>query len=364
MLDRALESIARMPQEGLILKAALDLRLVAVSTLLPLAQTRRMFELLSEAEHLATLMCDERRLCAIYNQYSMARFLSGEFSEALESSQRGAALARARGDQPTHLISRFVSGQACHGLGRFRASIEAQLEVIDAFSGAMESERGAWAGYPALHARAFLISSCLELGMLDEARRAVEYGSALAERIEHPFSQAFFRCSVGLYLMADGRPKEAVALMEKTLELCIEAEVRTLYPTTVSRLALAHLSAGQLPQAEQALEPMLRNGAIEPETDFYSWLYVLRAASELRLRQGHLDDARRLARLATDACRRSGAMGELAKMQGIVARIEVACEPANREASAEACTEAIQIADRLEMKLLRGQLAETKLLSG
>jgi len=341
--DRALETFDQMPRDQTIAKASIDLRAVVLNALLPLGDHERLLRNLREAEQLAESIGDLRRLGLVQSNLGMTLWLSGQNAAALEMTQKALAIATRLGNEALALGTMFNLGMIHHALGEYRQAIEVHAEILPALTGARESQRMNWGGYPGVFVRTFLAQSCLELGRTDEAADYVAYGSALADRFRHPYSQAMIRSIEGQLLLARDRPTEAIAMLDETLALCLAKEIHTMRPLIAARLAMAWLRIGEVRRPGEILAPVL-----EPEvfrrSGVYIWADLFLAAAETHLAAGATDEAVRYTRDAEILCRRNGALGQLAYSLELLGRID-----RDREDAATATREAAEIARRLGM---------------
>jgi len=346
MLDEVMASFSAMPQERPILKASVDLRMVIANALLPLGQHARIVEVLTEAEHTAQQIQDPRRLGTIYNQQSLALWLTGRYESMARTSSEALRLAEAIGHSEIGLSARFMAAASQHALGEYESAARSLDGVLQGFAGDREGRRVGWSGYPSLMARTFLIDALLQLGRVEEAGGHAEYGWRLGDQLGHPYSKALIRSSVVLWLLAEGRNKEATELCEDTRELCEKYDIRTMHAIIAARLAETHVRSGRLEAALEVLAPALQEkvylrGAMWTQVDLF------RVAAEASLLRRDLEEACSLADHAEKLCRTSHARGQLAQVLEVSARLEQALE--HRLRALDVASEAMEIAQDLGM---------------
>jgi tetratricopeptide (TPR) repeat protein len=349
--DRALEMFEQMPEDGAKLKAAIDLRAVVLNALLPLGDHARMVRTLREAEQLAQSIGDERRLGVVQSNLAMGLWLSGENDQALELAERAAALADRLGNEALALGARFNIGIILHAQGRYEQAVAVHTRLLPHLVD-RERERMNWGGYPGVFVRTYLAQSCLELGRFAAAGEYVAYASSLADRFNHPYSQAMIRAIAGQLLLAQERPQDAIALLDATVTLCREHEIFTMWPLIAARLAAGFVRVGHIQPAREALEPVLAPATYQ-RSGVYIWGELFLAAGETELADGAPDKAAGFAQQAEALCRKNGAIGQLAHALELLARVEEMQgrgEPPRRRA------EALALARMLGMQPLVARL--------
>ena len=346
MLEGVMSSFASMPQEPQILKASIDLRLVTCNALLPLGEHARLIEVLAQAEHMASALGDTRRLGTVYNQQSLALWLSGEYEAMSRTTTEAARLARSTEHTEIGLSARFMSGVLCHARGRYADAVAELSEFLSGFDGDRESTRSGWSAYPVLSSRMFLIDALLQLGRQREAGHHAQYAWALGDRIGHPYSQALARSSVVLWLLAEKRAKDAVSLAEDTRRLCERHHLLTMNATVAARSAAAYLQHDDLDAALGVLHPALDPQVYERSA---AWTQVdlFRVAAEANLIRGDIEQAHQHAQKAERFCRDHRAEGQLAHVLLVSAGVEAARE--EPDLAVERLRESLEIAQELHM---------------
>jgi tetratricopeptide (TPR) repeat protein len=162
-----------------------------------------------------------------------------------------------------------------------------------------------------------LVQCLTELGQFDDGSRYGQEAMRIAEAAGHAFSlyQAW-RSLASLYL-CQGALNHAIALLERALALCQEADLPYGVPATVSRLGWADAQAGHPVEALADLEQMGQLAASHRTAGGYAmWLVLL---SEGYVAVGRLSAAIPLAHeaLATARDRKErGAKGYAPRLLG------------------------------------------------
>jgi class 3 adenylate cyclase/tetratricopeptide (TPR) repeat protein len=357
IFERALETFAQMPPDEAAQRAAIDLRLAVVNALMPLGDHARLLETVREAQRLAESHGDERRVGVCCAHLGTALWLSAENEQALASGVRGSELGQRLRNQALYLGSRFATGMAYHGLGQYRRAIETHGEMLRAFTGKMETVRSGWSGYPVIFARTYIGHSHLELGELEPARELIVSGSELADRFAHPYSQAMIRWAYGQLLLWTQRTDEAIALLGRTLELCLQHDVLTMYTGIAAQFAAAYLQRGDAELALSVLQPVL-DPKVYHRSGKFLWVELFLAAASAHLLRGDLAHAEPFAREAEQLCRVAQARGQLAYALEVRAQLAAARgDAAGREQARAHQREALDLTEQLGMRLLRERLA-------
>ncbi len=316
LIDRGLAMLPRLPQGEARSAAAINLRLSALAPLVPLGEPERMVRLLHEAEEIASAS-DKGRLGAIYSQMTLALWMSGEHQRGLATGERALAIARAQGDLALQIAARSNLGMVHHALANFHEAIEIHRALLKELGGDLERRRLGWAVYPSVACRAFLGSSLVYVGELEEARAHLEAGCRIADELNHPYSRAFVRDPLGIFHLTLGHVEEALEVFETGSQIARENEVRTVYAPIAGRLALCLAELGRHDEAIRLCEDALAR-KLHRLGGVYGLRYVLLAATAAYTGAGRYEEA--LAR-ALELEQGSAASGERAHRAEALLRI-------------------------------------------
>src|SRR5207247_1729266 len=112
-VEQALEALRRLPAFREVAERTIDLRFEIRQSYVPLREPERMLEHLREAQTQAEAIEDRARLgwALIYRAHGL--FLSGDSHGAIESGQRGLAIAEALEDPYLQESANFYLAQVC-----------------------------------------------------------------------------------------------------------------------------------------------------------------------------------------------------------------------------------------------------------
>jgi tetratricopeptide (TPR) repeat protein len=288
--ERALQTLAHLPQLYDIREQVIDLHLELRNALVPLGEFARILTHLRDAETLAQELGDIRRLGRITAYLTRDFHMTGEHVAAVTSGLR--ALTMVQEDAALRVTTHLYLSYAYYALGEYRRVLEILRPEVALLTGALTRESFGLAALPAVSARVNMVYSLTELGEFPEG---IELGIAalkIAEAAGHPFSltQAY-RGLGGLYLQ-QGQLDRAIPLLEQGLAVCEKTELPLAFPTVASYLGTAYAQAGRLHEALPLLEQAVVRGAAMQLGDRQTLRMVLLGVGYLHA--GRPQDALRL----------------------------------------------------------------------
>jgi DNA-binding SARP family transcriptional activator len=349
LLEQASAALESLPESRSTLEQAFEIRLELRNALLPLGDYPAVLRHLREAEGLAARLGDRGR------QVRTASLLLGEFwttgdhAAAVADGQRALAMAEALEDSGPQVLIRTRLGEARHVRGDYRDAAALFRQNIAALAGDRALERFGLLQPPALHSRAWLVSSLSELGMFREARAVAAEALAIAHRLDEPVALTFAWAATGMLALQQGHLGEAIEALARS----VDAAGRDA-PPWLSRftgaLGLAHAAAGDpargLALLDQALEQTVTGGVLGGRSQVLGWL----AEARLLARRGAaaLEAAEQAVALAT----RLGERGHLAWALRVRAEAAAADEADGAPSAARDYGQAASVAGELEMRPL------------
>jgi tetratricopeptide (TPR) repeat protein len=348
--EQALVALPHLPEHQDTCEQAIDLRFSLRNALLPLGEHRQAFEHLRAAETLAAALNDQRRLGRAYAYLAEYFRLTGELDRAVESGERGLAVATALGDFTLEVMATFFVGSARHGLGDYRRAVDCFRRNVASLTGELTRERFGMTGLPAVMSRNWLISCLADLGAFDEGTARGEEAVRLAEAGDHPFSltQAYF--ALGSLYLRKGDLHQAIPVLERGLERCQVANILTWLPAVAAALGYAYTLAGRVAEAL----PLLQQAAAQDTSRGLSIGRARRVTylSEAYLLAGRRDEAAILAGDALAFARDLKARGNEAYALRLLGEIHVHRDPLEVEAAEAAYQQARALAEALGMRPL------------
>ena len=300
MFDRGLASLEHLPDSTQAIEAGIDLRLIVIGALLMRGDLDRLVDTLAEADRLASLITDNRRLGRVNTNLANALWLAGDYDKGLRACHRALDVAKSVDDFPLLIATRFNLGLLHHGFGDFDKAIDTWRPLSNDLAGDLESQRLGWPGYPAVFVRSFLSYALTETGAFAAAEVKSERSCAISDKHRHPYSQVLGYTSRGVLSLVRGNGGDAIETFQEVFRICIDEEVHTMHAFVAARLGMSYSAVGR---AEEAI-PIVEN-ALDRETyrlgGKYTWFYLLYALSEACL---GIDDPGR----ALDVCEQALAL--------------------------------------------------------
>ena len=288
LFERGLESLEHLPDSTQAIKAGIDLRLIVIGALLMRGELERLVETLAEADRLASLISDNRRLGRVNTNLANALWLAGDYDKGLRACERALDVTKSVDDFPLLIATRFNLGLLHHGFGDFAKAIEIWQPLAEDIAGDLESQRLGWPGYPAVFIRSFLSYAFTETGGFARAEAEADRSCAISDRHSHPYSQVLGYTGRGALELTRGNSAAAIDTFQEVFDICIDQEVHTMHAFVAARLGMSFSAAGRYEEAIPIVED-----ALERETyrlgGKYTWFYLLYALSEACVGTHELD---------------------------------------------------------------------------
>jgi tetratricopeptide (TPR) repeat protein len=299
--EQALAALTHLPENRTMHEQAIDLRLDLRSALWPLGELGRIFICLQDAEALAETLGDPHRLGWV-SAALLANFEQGSNpNHALASGQRALILAADLGDMALTVFAQHYLGHVYRGLGDYRRSIDCYRKNMVRLQGSPLHERFGLPGLASVTTRSYLVVSLAECGAFAEGRILGEEAVHIAETANHPFSRGLAYGAMGWRSLRQGDFHQAIAALERALDLTQVAHIGLSVPHMRSRLGAAYTLAGRTSQAlrllEDVVEQAMKMGFMTDHALQMVWLgeaYLLasRLAEALTQAQRALDFSR------------------------------------------------------------------------
>jgi tetratricopeptide (TPR) repeat protein len=348
--EQALGALGRLPESRERLEQAIDLRFDLRTSLLPLGDHERIFAYLHEAEERATALGDQRRLGRVCTYLTNYFFIAGDQDRALRYGHRALTIAAPLDDVALQVEAELRLGQVHHALGEYRRAVEILTGPVEALAGDLLYERFGLPLIFSVGCRTLLSRSLAELGRFDEGVARGEEAVRIAETVPHPFSLTVAYWGIGHVHLRRGDLEQAVAVLERGLELCRDWSIPVWFPRLASTLGSALVLSGRvaeaLPLLEQALEQKLPMRAAGDQ----SW--SLASLSEGYLAAGRPSDAARLAEQARGLARAQRDRGTEAWVERLRGEIAARGAPPDPEAAEGAFRRGLELAEALGMRPL------------
>jgi tetratricopeptide (TPR) repeat protein len=347
--EQALTALEHLPERRETLEQAIDLRLDIRNALLALGELGAIFDHLREAETLATALDDQRRLGWVCAYMITSVQPMGDYERGLTYGQRALAIATASGDFALEMMATFNFGLYYNLLGNYRQAIHFHRKNVEALVGARLYERRGAVGLLSVSSRFRLVQSLAELGDFSEGNTQGAEAVRLAETVEQPFTLSQAYIGVGFLHLRQGHLPQAIAWLEKGLEICQTTDVSLHLQLAAGALGYAYALSGRLAEAQ-----LLLKQAVELTTARLMNPYPLWAAhlGEAYLLAGRLEDAHQLAERALTRARDCKQQAYEAYALRLYGEIAAQRSPLEVEPAAAAYQQAIALAEELGMRPL------------
>ena len=218
-LEEALAALSRLPESQGTREAAIDLRTDLRYPLLAVNELAQISERLREAEALAETLGDQRQLASVLVHVANDHFHRGAPARAVETGERGLAIATAIPDSALETLTTHHLGETYHAMGAYRRAVDLLRPTAAALAGDRAGERLGEAVFPAVNSRVFLALSLGALGEFAEAIGTVEEAVRIAEMLAHPWSAVTACIGASSVCLLKGDLDKAIALATRGLEL-------------------------------------------------------------------------------------------------------------------------------------------------
>ena len=213
----ALAAIERLPQSGKVMTQAIDLRFSLRTSLSPLGEFHRSFELLGEAEAIATTLNDQARLARVFTFKALYYWSTGQQDRTLEAAEQALATAQSVGEAPAQVLANLFAGRARHARGDYDAAIRTLEGVVSA----TDSDRANFLGManlPSVSARTWLSWSLAERGEFGPAVARSQEAVYIADAVDHLISRIYGYLALGLAHLRKGDLAMAIPSLERAFQ--------------------------------------------------------------------------------------------------------------------------------------------------
>jgi class 3 adenylate cyclase/tetratricopeptide (TPR) repeat protein len=266
--EQALEALDHLPDLPEARPLAIDIRLDLRNVLLPLNEIGAMFDHLLQAERLAISLDDRYRLGWVSAYLTACYFNDSQPAEAEAAGLRAMAIADERTDLPLQVMAHFFLGLAYVCACRWRESIPLLNWNIDRLTGTLATERFGEPGLPSVFTRSYLLRALAEVGQFDDALTRGEEAVRLSESTDLPMCLASALEGLGFVCLRRGELPQAIAHLERSLQLCEEWQFHLILYVIQAYLGYAYALAGRDAEAmpllgasatvDRGLHPVLR----------------------------------------------------------------------------------------------------------
>jgi class 3 adenylate cyclase/tetratricopeptide (TPR) repeat protein len=297
IFERGIETLSHLAASEAKTKAEIDFRLAVILALEPLGRHRRIVDVLLDARRFAEDSDDPRRTAAVNCHLAVALWRLGDNDGAMAAAEAAKSIAEGVGGHALKFAALHNLGIVHHGTGSFAKSVEMHRACLALESPDLDDKRAGWAGLPSVVLRTFLADALLELGEIEEAEAVAEEGGRRADAADHAYSRCQINQVRSRIRVAQGRPAEAILLLQDAWQASIDLELIQMYPIIAARWGEAYLAAGDFPAALDIVS-MPEKLDIPLAQNTFGWGQLFVAQGHALLAVGRQGDARAAAERA------------------------------------------------------------------
>jgi class 3 adenylate cyclase/tetratricopeptide (TPR) repeat protein len=303
----ALAALERLPPSGSVMTQAIDLRFSLRASLSPLGEFRRSFELLREAEAIATTLDDQARLARVFTFKALYYWSTGQQESAIEAADQAMDMARSVGEKPVQVLATLFAGRALHALGDYARAAERLGWVVSA----TDDERANFFGManlPSVSARTWLSWALAETGEFGPALQRSQEAVYIADTVDHLISRIYGYMALGIVHLRKGELPAAISHLQRAYQFSEKEDLRMARAMVGGYLGRAYTLSNRPEDAIATLKEAVDDAAgMDLMVD-----QALRLAhlGEACLAAGRVEEARRFAHRALEssiACKERGA---------------------------------------------------------
>jgi tetratricopeptide (TPR) repeat protein len=326
------------------IELGLDLR----DVLHPLGEIERIRDCLRDAERLAETLEDQRppgRICSVL---CLSAFQMGDYGDGLTSGQRALTISEALGNAVLQFRTQQQLGMNYHMLGDY-AQVIACLTTAVALEGRVRAQLVRRQSRVVSH-RAWLSRTYAALGVFTEGIIHSDEGMRIAEANDLPYDRVSAYLGAGYLYLRQGDLPRAIAVLERSMDLCRVWHIRLLFPGVASDLGVAYALSDRIAEALSLLEHAVEQAAAMRFMPYLS--RGLAALSEGYRLAGRPDAALPLAHQASAMARQHHEQGNQAWGLRLLGDLWTHRAPLEGEQAAAYYQQALALAEELGMRPL------------
>jgi tetratricopeptide (TPR) repeat protein len=344
-------ALGHLPESRDTCEQAIDLRLALYHVLVASGDLGRGCVYLREAEALAAVHNDHRRLGQVFVSLSCYFYLMGAYDQTITAAQRALALATAGGEVGLHELANPYLGLAYHAQGDYRRAIDCLRQTRASLDGARRHERFGQVILPAVTCSAWLAWSQAELGMFAEGRTFGDAGLQIAEAVACPPSLMRASWGSGLLALRRGDLPRALPLLERAMGLRQDTDIPLYFPWMGAALGAAYTLDGRIADAVSLLTRALEQTTAIAMAGFQALCSL--SLAEAQMLAGRLEEAHAHAERALAHARAYQERGHQAYALRLLGDIAVRREPPEIAQAEAHYQHALALAEELGMRPLQ-----------
>jgi DNA-binding winged helix-turn-helix (wHTH) protein/tetratricopeptide (TPR) repeat protein len=302
--EQALSALDKLPESRFSLEQGVEIRLELRNVLIRLGEAQQLLDRLREAEVLAKMLADDRRIAQVYAFITNAHLLCGAPQEALATGVRALEMAERISDLRLRLSATTFLEQAHYHLADYGSSARLATENLAALPSEWTYECLCGTIAAAIFDRFFLIASLAELGQFADAVTHQLEAIQLVRAIEHAHTTAVAHEASGILYLIMGDWEKVLSVVESGIIVAREGGIigQNSFLVALSAVTLAELDEGEL-----ALKRMYESEKlfeVQRQRAYFGrlgWGYCLLGRAAIRL--GQISESKRFSDLALELSR-------------------------------------------------------------
>ena len=345
--EEALEALPRLPNTPDRTSTAIDLRLELRVALGGLSEFTQNLANLRDAEELAHLLGDQRRLGWINAYLTNNYVLRGEVASAIGPGRTALAIADELNDIAMKTAAQYSLAMAHIYLGDYERAADMAEENLAHLTGERARERFGMTGLAAVLSRNVLARALAEQGRFAEAFAVGEESVRTAEAADHPYSRIIASNHLGYVRLRGGLLVDAVSVLERGR--AVSEATGIWFAGLFATLGHAYAWSGRVDEGIAIIRDVISR------EDALGWLprpvsYL--ALGEAYLAANRLDSALPIARQVVQQAADLNERPHHAYALRLLGEILRQGSPSEVDEARQAFEEASEIADHLKMKPL------------
>jgi tetratricopeptide (TPR) repeat protein len=329
----------------------LSLRFKLSGALMALADFEAQLDNLEQAKQLAQALGDMGQLAMVYGALVQVALQSGDHKGVVKAGQHALALAPTTADPRVQVTVNGALAAANYHFGRYRRAIEFAREAIELSELRLPHERMARQISLGVFARVYFGWSLGELGSFGDAAAIIHEAVRLAEEHRSAYSQSLAAYGCGnLCLMRGDGLRETIPLLERSIVLCRDRDIRLLFPFVASSLGWILVRMGRIREGLELVEEAVQ--AAVSRRVMIARSFTLALAGEAYLLSGRSDEATSNAKHALDLARAQEERGFEARSLQVLGRIYLHGHPCDILEAKESYRQSMVLATELDMRPL------------
>lgn len=347
--ERGRQTLAHWPPSSKKTISEIDLHLTVITALEPIGMHQRIADVLREARRLAEESREPWRIAAVNCQLTVALWRLGYHVEAMTAAQTAQSIAEKIGQPVLTFAALHNVGIIHHETGDFTQSLAYHEKCLAIETPEIDERRAGWAALPSVMLRTFMADSLIDLGDFSRAEALAKEARLLAVAANHSYSRANINHVFGRLRIAQGRPVEALALLNESWQTCLDLEMKQMYPVFASRMGEAYLALGDVESALNIL-------AVPEKLDIplaehaFGWRFLFIAQGRAFLAAGRSKEAKAVAERALALAEERGELPQQVYAKKLLGDIAHILDTSNTTTAERYYREALGLAEQCSMQ--------------